>query len=228
MNQQLMNQLWVWDAQELRILGQGLAQAHARAGEHAHCHRGCFSCCLGPFPITALDALRLQRGLDALHLADPPRALRLSARAAEAWAALLPHFPGNPATATLDESAAEQTLYSPTLQMLPCPALDLESGACELYHHRPVACRTFGFAVTLDGTRLDPCSLNYAGLSREQWEPLRLTLDPPSPPPAPLPPGLTVVAAALALFTPASPACPPVGPPATAPTAPPAPPASPA
>ena len=28
-----------------------------------------------------------------------------------------------------------------------CPLLDLESGACPVYAHRPVACRTYGFYV---------------------------------------------------------------------------------
>jgi len=28
-----------------------------------------------------------------------------------------------------------------------CPMLDLESGACPVYVHRPVACRTYGFYV---------------------------------------------------------------------------------
>lgn len=196
--------LWNWDEGQLRILGQGLAEAHTRAGEYVRCGRGCFGCCLGPFPITALDAQRLLRGLELLDAAYPDRARRLAVRAAEAWASLAPHFPGDAATGMLDESRADSVLYSPGLRMLPCPALDLESGSCELYDHRPVACRTFGLAVHHEGTDLEPCRLNYEGLARERWEPLRVTLAPLSPPPSPLPPGLTVVAAALAGLTPAS------------------------
>lgn len=198
-----MNALWAWDATQLHILGQGLDEARLRAGHHAACRRGCFGCCLGPFPITALDALRLQRGLASLALSQPDLARRLASRAAEAWTALAPHFPGNPATGLL-HPAAGHTLFSVALQMLPCPALDLESGACDLYHHRPVACRTFGLAVRHAGVDLEPCRLNYSTLRRDQWESLRVSLPSPTPSPAPLPPGATVVAAALALPMPPS------------------------
>ncbi|WAS87710.1 MULTISPECIES: YkgJ family cysteine cluster protein [unclassified Corallococcus] len=32
-----------------------------------------------------------------------------------------------------------------------CPLLDREMGACRVYAHRPLACRSYGFAATRDG-----------------------------------------------------------------------------
>lgn len=65
-------------------------------------------------------------------------------------------------------------LFEREWQMLPCPALDLESGGCRLYEHRPAACRTYGPALRLDGVDLRHCGLNYEGWSAEEIEAARV------------------------------------------------------
>lgn len=136
-----------------------MAEAHRRGADWIVCHRGCFHCCIGPFEITGLDAWRLREGWLGL---EPERARRIAERAAEARAVLgsFPHF--------RDEDFPN----------LPCPVLDLESGVCELYEHRPIACRLHGPAVRVDGVDLRHCRLNYAGVAAEQVETCRVTLDP--------------------------------------------------
>jgi Fe-S-cluster containining protein len=61
--------------------------------------------------------------------------------------------------------------------MLACPVLDLETGSCRLYEHRPAACRTYGPAVRLDGVDLTPCPLNYDGWTPEQVEAARVGIE---------------------------------------------------
>lgn len=44
-----------------------------------------------------------------------------------------------------------------------CPFLNLDSGQCSIYAHRPLACRTYGFYAGRDGGR-------YCGMIRERVE----------------------------------------------------------
>lgn len=142
------------------------------------------------------DAARLRRGLDELHRREPNRAERIRDRAGEAMLALRDAFPGDWALGTVDEARAAE-LYAGRFQMIPCPALDLESGACELYEHRPVACRTYGFAVRIAGVDLTPCPLNYAGMDESEVKERRVELTLETLDAASIEEGQTVVAAAL-------------------------------
>ena len=189
--------IWDEDKRLLRILDGGLSEARTRAGDAAVCRAGCFGCCLGPFPITLHDALRLQRGLAELAERDSGRAARVQLRAREAMEDLRDGFPGDWPSGLLDVERADEELFSSRFQMVPCPALDLETGACELYDYRPVACRTYGLAVRIDGVSLTPCRLNYAGWSADQIEDRRVTLPLEIPEIAENQEGQTVVAAVL-------------------------------
>ena len=188
---------WEKDARQLRILDDGLSEARRLAGDAAVCRTGCFGCCLGPFPITRNDAARLQRGLEAMKECEPDRAARIVERAREALLAMRDGFPGNWSSGALDETRAAGELYAPRYQMIPCPALQLETGECELYEHRPVACRTYGLAVRLAGVDLTPCRLNYNGMTTAEIEKRRveLTIEPADG--EDYEEGQTVVAAAL-------------------------------
>ncbi|MCC6390585.1 MAG: YkgJ family cysteine cluster protein [Bryobacterales bacterium] len=157
-----------------RILDSAQEEARRRAGEHLRCRAGCFGCCIGPFPITLLDAARLQEGL---RLMEPEEAAVIRARAAESvvWLRGL-DYPGDKSGGLLEESIGE-VLFQPPFQSLACPALDLESGRCELYTHRPAACRTYGPAIRLDGEKLPHCPLNYRDATAEQIEEFRVDID---------------------------------------------------
>lgn len=114
-----------------------MAEAARRSGSWIACRPGCFECCLGEFGIARLDELRLQAGIARLAADDPARAARVRTRAAE-------YVPGDDA---------------------PCPALDPATGCCDLYEHRPFACRLFGPATRIGGGDIAACELCYRDAS---------------------------------------------------------------
>ena len=88
------------------------------------CARGCDTCCrqLADVPqLTAGEWKLLQEGLASL----PPEQL-----------------------GEIRQRIAALTLQ-PTRPVV-CPLLDLQTGACRIYAHRPIACRTYGFYVQRD------------------------------------------------------------------------------
>jgi Fe-S-cluster containining protein len=161
----------------IQIVDSALAEAARRSGSWLVCRPGCTQCCIGVFPINQLDALRLRRGLSELHKLAPERADRVRKRACEAVARLTPNFPGDAVSGLLDEDDASAARFSEFANDEPCPALDPETGNCELYESRPMTCRVFGPPVrTEDG--LGVCELCYHGASDEEIAACEMTPDP--------------------------------------------------
>jgi Fe-S-cluster containining protein len=152
------------DEQLIQIVDAAMAEAARRAGPWLVCRLGCTQCCIGPFHITQLDASRLRRGLADLETADSERAHRIRTRAREYVARVSPDFPGDPATGILDESEEGERRFEAFADDEPCPALDPETGACDLYSVRPLTCRTFGPPVRADAN-LVVCELCFDGAS---------------------------------------------------------------
>jgi len=50
----------------------------------------------------------------------------------------------------------------------PCPALDPDTGTCDLYAARPLTCRTFGPAIRWGGDAVGICELNFQGAADEE------------------------------------------------------------
>jgi Fe-S-cluster containining protein len=144
-------QIETGDRQLLSHIADAMAESARRSGEWLVCRPGCTQCCLGPFEITPLDVRRLRAGLAALNSLDPHRAQRVQARAA---------------------------VYDESIEDIPCPALDPETGWCDLYEWRPITCRTFGPVTrTADGA-LAACELCYTGASDEQMAACEVIFDP--------------------------------------------------
>jgi len=57
------------------------------------------------------------------------------------------------------------------------PALEPDTGRCELYAHRPIACRTFGPPMRIEGDDLPPCRLCFVGASETEVDAARGRLD---------------------------------------------------
>jgi Fe-S-cluster containining protein len=155
-----------------------LARGRALCGRWLACRLGCDECCMGPFPINALDALRLRRGLAALAKRDPERAEAVRARAREATGRLRPEFPGDATSGLLADDEDAESRFAACFAELPCPALDRVARSCELYEWRPLACRTFGPPVRIGGEDLAPCRLCFVGAPLAEIERCRVGVDP--------------------------------------------------
>lgn len=155
----------------IRAVDASFAEGAERAGDWCACRPGCTACCLGPFPITELDAWRLREALRVMAEADPDRASRVRRRARAAIAVMGPRFPDQG-----DDEAEEA--FCARHDALPCPALDPETGRCDLYDARPISCRTYGPPVRIGDEDLPPCDLWFDGAPLDAIERARVEPDP--------------------------------------------------
>jgi Fe-S-cluster containining protein len=165
------------DQKLIQIVDSALADATRRSGHWLVCRPGCTQCCIGVFPINQLDALRLRQGLSDLEIRAPGRAARVRERARDAVARLSPEFPGDPASGVLDEGEEADRQFAAFANDEPCPALDPETGLCELYEFRPMTCRVFGPPVrSEDG--LGVCELCFQRASDQEIADCEMKPDP--------------------------------------------------
>ncbi len=177
----------------IQIVDAALAEAGRRAGSWLACRPGCFACCMGPFPITPLDARRLRQGLAELEAHDPARAAGVRDRARQSAARLRRDYPGDTVARVLAEDDAGEDE--------PCPALDPAAGTCDLYAARPITCRTFGPPVHFADEALAVCELCFDGASEVEIARCEVEIDSGDLPPALLAEGEgqeTIIAFALA------------------------------
>jgi Fe-S-cluster containining protein len=165
------------DRELIQIVDSALADAAFRSGPWLVCRPGCTQCCVGVFSINQLDAQRLRQGLADLEAVAPEHAARVQLRAREAVARLISEFPGDPVTGLLDRGEIAEQRFAEFANDEPCPALDPETGNCELYESRPMTCRTFGPPVrSEDG--LGVCELCFHGASDEEIAGCEMIPDP--------------------------------------------------
>lgn len=120
------------------------------------CCQGCSACCIGLFPITRLDALELQRGLDRL---PPLQREAIVARARSQVAVLESAYPILQSKSALD--GLDDRMIDGLVEQfsdLPCPALGSD-GTCGVYAFRPLTCRTMGIPTESDGMVQGACSI---------------------------------------------------------------------
>ncbi len=162
----------------LRVVDDAMAEVYRRAGGHLVCVPGCTECCRGPFPITALDGLRLRQGLKELEARDPERAAAVRRRAMAEMEPMRGFFPGDASTGKLDRRAGPKHPFWTEFGDSPCPVLDPATGLCDLYAHRPITCRSFGPPVEVDGRKLPPCRLCFKRATEAEIEECRVRVDP--------------------------------------------------
>ncbi|HLK52470.1 MAG TPA: YkgJ family cysteine cluster protein [Candidatus Angelobacter sp.] len=167
------------DHKLIQIVDAALVDAARKSGAWLACRKGCTQCCYGPFPISQLDAVRLQKGLADLKASDPQRAAQVRKRAKQSVKRLSPDFPGDPKTGLLNEDEDAEASFADFANSEPCPALDPATGACDLYSARPMTCRTFGPPVRSgEENGLAVCELCYHGATDEQIAACEMTPDP--------------------------------------------------
>jgi Fe-S-cluster containining protein len=153
----------------VQIVDAALANAARRAGPLLVCHVGCTQCCFGAFRINQLDAVRLQTGMETLRSSDPKLASDIERRAGGWIAEYGNAFPGDAETGLLGESDEELEEFEEFANEAACPALDPETGLCDVYAWRPMTCRVFGPPVRMGaGDELGHCELCFDGASQEE------------------------------------------------------------
>jgi Fe-S-cluster containining protein len=122
------------------------------------CGRGCSLCCYGLFEIGSGDVAVLAEGLESLH----PRRRQAIIRRAAGIVESSRHPDLRECSPSEKEAFFERT------DSTPCPNLDPD-GACLMYEHRPLVCRTFGLPLR-EGKRYigDICDLNFRESTRRE------------------------------------------------------------
>jgi Fe-S-cluster containining protein len=166
------------DHELVQIVDAALHDAARRAGGWLVCRPGCTQCCMGAFAINGLDVVRLREGLDQLIRTDPARATRIQSRAKAYLARVIPDFPGDPDSGILDEGEEAEARFLDFADEEVCPALDPDSGTCDLYQFRPMTCRVFGPPVRNEGGGLGVCELCFHGASGDQIAACEMEPDP--------------------------------------------------
>ena len=161
----------------VQIVDSALADAARRSDTWLVCRPGCTQCCVGVFPVNQLDAVRLRQGLANLEECAPERANRMRQRARESVARLSKDFPGDPTSGLLDEDEEAEQRFAEFANDEPCPALDPETGLCELYEARPMTCRVFGPPVRSEGG-LGVCELCFQGATDKEIASCEMNADP--------------------------------------------------
>jgi Fe-S-cluster containining protein len=165
------------DSELIQIVDSALGDVARRSGKRLVCRPGCTQCCIGAFAINQLDAVRLRQGFINLELREPERAGRLRQRAREAVSRLAKDFPGNPTTGMLDDGKEAEQRFADFANDEPCPALDPQTGLCELYESRPMTCRVFGPPVrSEDG--LGVCELCFQDATDQEIAACEMNPDP--------------------------------------------------
>jgi len=157
------------DRELIQIVDAAMAEAARKSGDWLVCRPGCASCCIGPFPISQLDAIRLQRGLAELVGTDSERAARVQERAHRAVERISREFPNDTISSILASNFADEE---------PCPALDPETNTCDLYGSRPITCRTFGPPVRCGDESVGVCELCFEGASDDEIAACEVDVDP--------------------------------------------------
>jgi Fe-S-cluster containining protein len=138
------------DAHLIETVDAALADATRRAGPHLVCRPGCTQCCYGAFAINPLDAFRLRNAMHEMAVDQPARAAIIAERANRYLAEFGSGFPGNRETGILSTSEDDQTAFEDFANQAACPALDPETGLCDLYAARPMTCRVFGPPIRMN------------------------------------------------------------------------------
>jgi Fe-S-cluster containining protein len=165
------------DSELVQIMNIALADAAQKSGAWLACRPGCTQCCHGAFAINALDAARLAAGIEALRAADPTRAEAINQRARQWIAEFGSDYPGGAETGTLGTSEEDRERFEEFANEAACPALNPETGLCDVYEWRPMTCRVFGPPVRMgEGEALGCCELCFGGASEAEIAACEMTV----------------------------------------------------
>ena len=87
-------------------------------------------------------------------------------------------FPGDAATGLLATGPEAEAQFEEFANEEPCPALDPDTGTCDLYAARPITCRTFGPPVRCGSDRVGICELCFDGADEDEIAACEVEVDP--------------------------------------------------
>ena len=172
----LLRRVVLADRRLTASIDDAFARAASRAGAAVTCRAGCTACCIGPFDVSALDALRLRIGLGSLLRDERERGEAVMRRAAQAWERMRGAFPGRAPVLAEDDLRRER--FFAAFAGEPCPALEPREGTCALYAYRPLSCRAEGLPARYGDTVVDACPLNFVGAPEKAGEEAAVDVDP--------------------------------------------------
>ena len=135
---------------------QWFQRARASLLGQVPCRPGCARCCIGPFPITVLDRERLQEGLAGSRSDRRERIQKQARIQVEAMERLFPRLGHSPSLDEWPDPEIDRLVNE--FHQHPCPALSTD-GLCELYEHRPLACRSMGIPTEEGGRTIGACEI---------------------------------------------------------------------
>ena len=148
------------------------ARCQAYCADQIRCAEGCSACCRGLFDISLLDAFLVQTGFRCLPLQQQAT---IRSKAEARLRQLQSDWPGLRHPYLLNNLPDELWTEMPEDDQTPCPLLG-EDGACLIYEHRPMICRTHGLPnIDTSGESFSDlyCSLNFAGIDPRTLDTLR-------------------------------------------------------
>jgi Fe-S-cluster containining protein len=123
------------------------------------CCEGCSTCCVGIFPITRLDVLELQRGLDSLPSLQRGAIVARARAQVTVLESAHPNLRSQPTLDSWDDRVIDGLVEQ--FSDMPCPALSPD-GTCDVYPFRPITCRTMGIPTESDGMVQGACTVQTA------------------------------------------------------------------
>jgi Fe-S-cluster containining protein len=165
------------DSLLVQIMDAAFSEAAQSAGKLLVCKPGCSQCCHGAFVLNSLDTLRMRAGMDTMRATNPALAARIEKRA-RAWIDEFgATFPGDLDTGVLGDSKIEEERFEDFANDAACPALDPDTGKCDLYAWRPMTCRVFGPPVRMgEGEELGHCELCFVDADKEKVVKCEMTI----------------------------------------------------
>jgi Fe-S-cluster containining protein len=106
------------------------------------------------------------------------RAEQVRRRAAAYLERIRYDFPGDIISGLIAEDAEKDGRFDSFANDEVCPALDPETGTCDLYQFRPMTCRVFGPPVRNEDGNLSVCELCFHGATNDQIAACELVPDP--------------------------------------------------
>jgi Fe-S-cluster containining protein len=107
--------------------------------------------------------------METLRATEPDLAREIEHRASMWTIEHESSFPGDFKTGQLGTSAEDRERFESFANEAPCPALDTETGRCDVYAWRPMTCRLFGPPVRMgEGDALAHCELCFTDATEDE------------------------------------------------------------